>query len=86
MLEWIIATALFAALVRYVWVSLNRPVPAEEFDTDLSAALDSIRAADPIDVRASDFAPLAAADKEVSRRARVPAITTPLPSMKGISK
>jgi hypothetical protein len=91
MLEWTIAIALFAALLRYLWVSLRRE-PGEDLDTDAAAdsAADSVRAAlrpgPEVVCRASDFAALDVANEEVSRRPRVPAITTPLPNLKGISK
>ena len=84
MLEFLIAVVILIAFIRYAWVSLHREVP-EDVDTDLASALDSIRSADPVEVRASDFAPLAAADAEVSHRPRVPAITTPISTIKRIS-
>ena len=68
-------------LVWYVWVSLQREV-VEDFDADPVQAIDSIRAALPVEVRASDFAALDAANEEVSRRPRVPA-PFPLPNLKG---
>lgn len=82
MLEVLIAVAVLVALVRYVYIAMSREV-IEEVDTDPLAALDSIRAALPVEVRESDFAPLADADRQVSRRPRVPAITSPLPTLKG---
>jgi hypothetical protein len=84
MLEWLIALAVLALLIRYVWVSMQRE-PKEDFDADPIEALDSIRAAlPPIEVRASDFAALDAATEEVSRRPRVPAHTSPLPTIRRI--
>lgn len=76
MLETLIAVAIFIALVRYVWVSLRRDVMVDR-EPDIASALDSIRDAMPVEVRESDFAPLAAADKEVSRRPRIRAGTLP---------
>lgn len=82
MLEWLIATAVLAVLIRYIWVSLHSE-PREDFDADPLKAIDDIRAADPVEVRSTDFAALAAANKEVSRRPRVPAHTSSLPNLKG---
>lgn len=79
MLEWFIATAILAVLVRYIWVAMHRE-PVEDFDADPVQAIDSIRAALPVEVRASDFAALDAATEEVSRRPRVPA-PSPLPNL-----
>ena len=84
MLEFLIAVAVLIAFIRYAWVSMRRDI-TEERETSVAEALDSIRAALPVEVRASDFAPLAAADAEVSRRPRVPAITTPISTIKRIS-
>lgn len=85
MFEWTLAIALFCVLLRYIWVSLRRE-PVEDFDADPVAAIDSIRAALPVEVRSSDFAALDAANHEVSRRPRVPAITSPLPTLNQGSK
>lgn len=76
MLESLIAFAIFVGVVRYVWVSMRRDV-LEDVDTDIAQALDSIRDAHPVEGRESDFAPLASADAEVSRRPRVRAGTLP---------
>ena len=82
MLEILILTAIAIAFVRYVWVSMRREV-AEERETTVAEALDSIRAALPVEVRASDFTALAEANRQVSNRPRVLAITSPLPTLKG---
>lgn len=84
MFEWTLALALFCVLLRYIWVSLHRE-PVEDFDADPVAAIDSIRAALPVEVRSSDFAALDAANHEVTRRPRVAAMTSPLPNLKGTS-
>ena len=80
MLEMLIAVAIFAALLRYILVSMRRE-PVEESDADPIAAIDSIRDAMHVEVRESDFAPLATADNEVFRRPRLRAGTTPLPNI-----
>ena len=82
MIEALISIAVIGALIRYVWVSLKREV--EDEDPDPVAAIDSIRAAMPVEVRESDFAPLQAANTEFSRRPRVRAISS-LPNLKGTS-
>lgn len=80
MLEILILTAIVAALVRYVWVSLRRQVD-EEREASVAEALDSIRAALPVEVRSTDFTALADADREVSRRPHM-RFPSPLPTIK----
>lgn len=85
MLEMLILTAVVAALIRYVWVSWHREV-TEERETSVAEALDSLRAALPIEVRSTDFTALAEADKQVSDRPRV-RFPSPLPTInQGTSK
>lgn len=85
MLEMLILTAIVAALIRYVWVAWHREV-TEEREPTVAEALDSLRAALPVEVRSTDFTALAEADKQVSDRPRV-RFPSPLPTLnKGTSK
>lgn len=81
MLEILILTAIVAALARYIWVSMHREV-TERREPTVAEALDSIRAALPVEVRASDFTALADADREVSQRPHL-RFPSPLPTLKG---
>lgn len=81
MLEILILTAIVAAFVRYVWVSMRREV-TERREPTVAEALDSIRAALPVEVRASDFTALADADRQVSQRPHL-RFPSPLPTLKG---
>lgn len=81
MLEILILAAIVAALVRYVWVAIHREV-VEERETTVAEALDSIRAALPVEVRSTDFTALADADKQVSQRPHL-RFPSPLPTLKG---
>lgn len=85
MIEILILTAIAIAFVRYVWVSMRRDVPAER-EPSVAEALDSLRAALPVEVRSTDFTALADADREVSRRPHM-RFPSPLPTLnKGTSK
>ena len=81
MLEILILTAIVAALARYIWVSMHREV-TERREPTVAEALDSIRAALPVEVRASDFTALADADRQVSQRPHL-RFPSPLPTLKG---
>lgn len=84
MLEILILAAVVAALIRYVWVAMQRDVPAER-ETSVAEALDSLRAALPVEVRSTDFTALADADREVSRRPHM-RFPSPLPTLHQGSK
>lgn len=81
MLEILILTAIVVAFVRYIWVSMHREV-TERREPTVAEALDSIRAALPVEVRASDFTALADADRQVSQRPHL-RFPSPLPTLKG---
>ena len=81
MIEILILTAIVAALARYIWVSMHREV-TERREPTVAEALDSIRAALPVEVRASDFTALADADRQVSQRPHL-RFPSPLPTLKG---
>ena len=82
MIEILIFAAIVAALVRYVWVSWHREV-TEEREPTVAEALDSLRAALPVEVRSTDFTALAEADREVSRRPHMRS-PSPLPTIERI--
>lgn len=81
MIEILILTAIVAALARYIWVSMHREV-TERREPTVAEALDSIRAALPVEVRSTDFTALTDADREVSQRPHL-RFPSPLPTLKG---
>lgn len=81
MIEILILAAIVAALARYIWVSMHREV-TERREPTVAEALDSLRAALPVEVRSTDFTALAEADREVSQRPHL-RFPSPLPTLKG---